>query len=75
MPGRSPTPSPFEVLEGARIDLVDDAALPPRMLLRHGDSHPGAGGNRPERREFPRHPIDIVGLAWPEEPERNTRLR
>ena len=35
MPLRSPTPSPFAVLKGAGIDLVDDAVLPPG-LGRHG---------------------------------------
>ena len=32
IPARSPMPSPFAVHEGARIDLIDDAALPPQMF-------------------------------------------
>ena len=47
MPARSPTPSPFDVLERARVDLVDHRPPPP-VLVR-----PAAAGSRASPRSGP----------------------
>ena len=49
IPGRSPTPSPFDVGEAARVDLVDDAALPP-VVTEAGRLDDGSHARGPHRR-------------------------